>query len=212
MSDDVCALWTKKAVSPHPRGRASERRFVLSLAQAAPETEGGATRDSEAVRRRPCEIDLSLAAYASRGRPRLASPRAPRLSASFVWGGWVEVLGSANCGVNHRGHYALLLVLPLQKSDGGTKFHWPRYATPARQSSSSSSSSSSLSARPPSPDGNGDLNISRCRPRNSCACELWAPMHGSGPIRSVRVHNFYFVWPRSIFFILARRRVCPVIF
>ena len=137
--------------------------------------------------------------------PRLVPPvcRPPSCGVD----GWVEVLGSANCGVNHRGHYALLLVLPLQKSDGGTKFHWPRYATPARQSSSSSSSS--LSARPPSPDGNGDLNISRCRPRNSCACELWAPMHGSGPIRSVRVHNFYFVWPRSIFFILARRRVCP---
>ena len=92
--------------------RASARRFVLSLAQAALLP----TRDSEAARPTATEAAGSrfiAAVYASRGRPRLAS-RTPlclyvSLSTSFLLSlrvGWREVLGSANCDVNHRGHNA----------------------------------------------------------------------------------------------------------
>ena len=108
--------------------RASARRFVLSLAQAALLP----TRDSEAARPTATEAAGSrfiAAVYASRGRPRLASRTPVSFLPSFLRVGWREVLGSANCDVNHRWHYALLLVLlvhPLRKSDGGTKFHWPR--------------------------------------------------------------------------------------
>ena len=114
--------------------RVREPRFVLSLAQAAPvRVRPSLDRPLEArlailrLRGRPSEAARNrfiARVYASRGRPRLVHPhRSSSFLPSFLRVGWREVLGSANCDVNHRGHYALLLVLPLQKSDGGTPFH-----------------------------------------------------------------------------------------
>ena len=104
--------------SPEGEGEgASERRFVLSLTQDAPDRdrrqteggrEGGGVGDSgfwvcstEAVRNR-----FIAAVCASRGRPgealsRLSHPRLPGRRPFPSCG--VEVLGSANCHVNHRG-------------------------------------------------------------------------------------------------------------
>ena len=116
---------------------ASERRFVLSLTQDAPDRDrrqtegGGGVGDSGfgSARPRPREIDLSPR-YVHQ-EAGLAKPcpvcRTPGcrpsafLSPSFPSCG-VEVFGSANCHVNHRGimraRRSPLSVLPLQKSDG----------------------------------------------------------------------------------------------
>lgn len=127
---------------------------------------------TEAVRNR-----FIAAVCASRGRPgealsRLSHPRLPGRRPFPSCG--VEVLGSANCHVNHRGimraRRSPLSVLPLQKSDGEGALNFTGHAAGRlvrvrvrRRASLTPSFLPSLLSSSTSLDGNGDLKISQCR-------------------------------------------------